>query len=121
MQCTKTKSEIIEYTAAPIYMDGDKKGSHEWLIEFKKAPENINLFVKLLDDELKSLNSDYEAKRLNDITLTLPTVKIARPQLFHDWLKINNKLGGQHKIPRLSNSRGLVEELNKLNTASIIL
>ena len=119
--CTKTNSEIIEYTAAPIYMDGNKKGSHEWLIEFKKAPEHIGLFVKLLDDELKSLNSDYEAKRLNDITLTLPTLKIARPQLFHDWLKINNKLGGQHKIPRLSNSRGLVEELNKLNTASIIL
>ncbi|MGB2232367.1 MAG: hypothetical protein ACPH12_05515, partial [Flavobacteriaceae bacterium] len=88
-------------------------------IEFKKVPENIDVFIKLLDDELKRLNSDYEAKRLNNITLTLPTVKIARPQLFHDWLKINNKLGGQHKIPRLSNSRTFINELNKLNTVRV--
>ena len=119
--CTKTNSEIIEYTAAPIYMEGNNKGSHEWLIEFKKVPENIDVFIKLLDDELKRLNSDYEAKRLNDITLTLPTVKIARPQLFHGWLKMKKNLGGQHKMPRLSSSRRLVEELDKLNAASIFL
>lgn len=116
--CIATQSEIIEYTVAPIFMTGNKKGSHEWLIEFKTPPKDLNYFTELLDHKLKSLNSDYEAKRKNDITLTIPKVRIARYKLFHDWLKANNKLGGQHKIPRLSNSRNLIENLHKLERTS---
>jgi len=114
--CKKTKSEIIDYTAAPIFMEGKKKGGHEWLIEFKTPPKDINYFNELFDNALKALNSDYEAKRYNNITLNKPTINIAREQLFYDWLKQNNKLGGQHKVPRLSNSRQYIDELLKLNS-----
>ena len=114
--CKRTKAEIVDFTAAPIFMEGKEKGAHEWLIEFKSPPDDINYFNELFDNALKSLNSDYEAKRYNNITLNKPKINIARPQLFHDWLKKNNKLGGQHKIPRLSNSRAYLEELIKLNS-----
>ncbi|MCB0444954.1 MAG: GH3 auxin-responsive promoter family protein [Gelidibacter sp.] len=114
--CKKTKSEIVEYTVAPIFMQGKEKGAHEWLIEFKTHPEDINYFNELLDNALKSLNSDYEAKRYNDITLNKPKINTARPQLFYDWLKQQNKLGGQHKVPRLSNNRIYLDELLLLNT-----
>lgn len=113
--CKRTKSEIVDFTAAPIFMEGNKKGAHEWLIEFKTQPKDINYFNELFDNALKALNSDYEAKRYNNITLNKPKINIARTQLFHDWLKQNNKLGGQHKVPRLSNSRDYLEELLKLN------
>ncbi|WP_452600670.1 GH3 auxin-responsive promoter family protein [Pontimicrobium sp. MEBiC06410] len=113
--CKKTKSEIVDYTAAPIFMEGKEKGGHEWLIEFKTPPKDINYFNELFDNALKSLNSDYEAKRYNNITLNKPQINIAREQLFYDWLKQNNKLGGQHKVPRLSNSRQYIDELLKLN------
>ena len=113
--CIKTGSQIKDYTAAPIFMNGSEKGSHEWIIEFRKAPENLNYFIELMDNALKSLNSDYEAKRYNNITLKMPRVHMAREDLFYDWLKSKNKLGGQHKIPRLSNSREYLEELLKLN------
>lgn len=113
--CRKTKAEIVEYTAAPIFMKGKEKGAHEWLIEFKTPPEDIHYFNELFDNALKSLNSDYEAKRYNNLTLNKPTINIARPQLFYDWLKQNNKLGGQHKVPRLSNTRNYMEELKTLN------
>ncbi|MEP3838810.1 MAG: GH3 auxin-responsive promoter family protein [Algibacter sp.] len=113
--CKRTKSEIVDFTAAPIFMEGKEKGAHEWLIEFKTPPEDINYFNELLDNALKALNSDYEAKRYNNITLNKPKINIARPQLFHNWLKSNDKLGGQHKIPRLSNTRDYLEELLKLN------
>jgi hypothetical protein len=116
--CCKTNAEIVDYTAAPIFMKGKEKGSHEWLIEFKKPPEDLNAFNTLLDNKLKSLNSDYEAKRLNNMTLNMPTVHIAREHLFYDWLKHHDKLGGQHKIPRLSNSREYIDELLDLNTPS---
>jgi len=109
--CSKTKSEIKEYTAAPIFMNGKDKGAHEWLIEFKRAPENMEYFSELLDNALKSLNSDYEAKRFNNITLNQPKIHIAKPNLFYNWLKNNSKLGGQNKIARLSNSRNFLEEL----------
>jgi hypothetical protein len=99
-------------------MKGRDKGSHEWLIEFKTPPSDIKVFNNLLDTALKSLNSDYEAKRLNNMTLNMPTVTIAREHLFYDWLKKHDKLGGQHKIPRLSNSREYIDELLKLNTIS---
>lgn len=113
--CNCTQSEIVDYTAAPIFMKGREKGSHEWLIEFKTPPNDIKAFNELLDTTLKSLNSDYEAKRFNNMTLNMPTVHIARERLFYDWLKHHDKLGGQHKIPRLSNSREYIDELLQLN------
>ena len=113
--CKRTGAEIVDYTAAPIYMEGKNKGAHEWLIEFKRAPEELCYFCDLLDNTLKSLNSDYEAKRYNNITLNPPKIKIARANLFYDWLKKHHKLGGQHKIPRLSNNRDLLDELLMMN------
>lgn len=109
--CEQTQSAVKEYTVAPIFMEGKSKGGHEWIIEFVEKPTDIEVFTKKLDAELKKLNSDYEAKRYNDMTLTLPKIHIAREQLFHDWLKANDKLGGQHKVPRLSNSRDFLENL----------
>ncbi len=113
--CNRTKSEIVDFTAAPIFMKGNEKGAHEWLIEFKTPPKDINYFNELFDNALKSINSDYEAKRYNNMTLNKPTIHIARKQLFYDWLKQNNKLGGQHKVPRLSNTRDYLDDLLKLN------
>ena len=113
--CKKTDAEIKDYTAAPIFMNGSEKGGHEWIIEFRKQPEDLNYFTEFLDNALKSLNSDYEAKRYNNITLKMPKVHVARENLFYDWLKAKDKLGGQHKIPRLSNERGYVEELLDMN------
>ena len=113
--CKKTGSEIKDYTVAPIFMEGKEKGAHEWIIEFRKAPEELAYFTEILDNALKSLNSDYEAKRYNNITLKLPKVHIARENLFYDWLKSKDKLGGQHKIPRLSNKRDYIEELLQMN------
>lgn len=113
--CQRTNAEIVDYTAAPIFMQGSEKGAHEWIIEFRKPPENMTYFTEVLDHALQSLNSDYEAKRLNNITLKMPKVHLARPNLFYDWLKSKNKLGGQHKIPRLSNERTYIEELLYLN------
>jgi len=109
--CKKTNAEIKEYTAAPIFMKGKEKGGHEWLIEFRTPPEDLGHFTALLDNALKSLNSDYEAKRYNNMTLNEPIVHKARVGQFHDWLAAKGKLGGQHKIPRLSNSRQYLEEL----------
>lgn len=113
--CIKTGSEIKDYTAGPIFMEGKEKGAHEWIIEFRTPPEDLNYFTEFLDNALKSLNSDYEAKRYNNITLRSPKVHMARENLFYDWLKANDKLGGQHKIPRLSNSRDYIEELLHMN------
>ena len=109
--CIKTHTDIVDFTVAPIFMEGKSKGAHEWLIEFKKAPHNITEFKETLDLELQKLNSDYEAKRKNNITLTPLQLIIARENLFYDWLKSKGKLGGQHKIPRLSNSRHYLEDL----------
>lgn len=106
-----TGADVLDYTAAPIFMQGKEKGAHEWIIEFKKAPTDMDLFHKVLDTTLKELNSDYEAKRLNNMTLNPPVLHVAREHLFYDWLKKNDKLGGQNKIPRLSNDRKYLEEL----------
>ena len=111
----KTNSEIVDYTAAPIFMENKNEGAHEWMIEFKKNPKNIEEFTFLLDKELKKQNSDYEAKRYKNLTLNFPKINIAKKGLFYNWLKKNNKLGGQHKIPRLSNKRTFIEELKKMN------
>ncbi len=113
--CKKTGAEIKDYTAGPIFMEGKEKGAHEWIIEFRNPPEKIDYFTELFDNALKSLNSDYEAKRYNNITLNMPSVHMARENLFYDWLKSKDKLGGQHKIPRLSNTRDYVEELLTMN------
>ncbi len=111
-----TQTEIVDYTVAPIFMKGREKGAHEWIIEFKTPPKDFDNFTKLLDKSLQEVNSDYEAKRFNNTTLNAPKVHCGRERLFYDWLKKNNKLGGQHKVPRLSNSREYIEELLLLNS-----
>ncbi|MFT5021629.1 MAG: hypothetical protein ACI834_000299 [Colwellia sp.] len=111
----KTQTDIIEYTAAPIFMKDKEKGGHEWLIEFRTPPKDIGHFIELLDNALKSLNSDYEAKRYNNITLNRPVLHLGKKGVFHKWLASKDKLGGQHKIPRLSNSRQYLEALLLLN------
>ncbi|TRZ44433.1 GH3 auxin-responsive promoter family protein [Robertkochia solimangrovi] len=113
--CSETCAEIIDYTAAPVFMRGKEKGAHEWLIEFRKMPDSIDHFARALDESLKSLNSDYEAKRYLNMTLNHPVLNVARKNLFYDWLKLNDKLGGQHKVPRLSNNRIYLEELLQMN------
>lgn len=114
--CKLTESEVIDYTVAPIFMQDKLKGGHEWIIEFSKLPNDIERFTQILDEELKKLNSDYEAKRYNNMTLNIPKVHIARENLFHNWLKNKDKLGGQNKVPRLSNSRQYIEELLHLQS-----
>jgi hypothetical protein len=111
----KTQTDIIEYTAAPIFMKDKEKGGHEWLIEFRTPPKDIGHFIELLDNALKSLNSDYEAKRYKNITLNRPVLHLGKKGVFHKWLASKDKLGGQHKIPRLSNSRQYLEALLLLN------
>jgi hypothetical protein len=96
-------------------MEGKEKGAHEWIIEFKNPPRDFEKFKYELDLALQQVNSDYEAKRYNNMTLNMPKIHQAREKLFYDWLKKNDKLGGQHKIPRLSNSRSYVEELLGMN------
>ncbi|MFT4575177.1 MAG: hypothetical protein ACI9SI_000076 [Polaribacter sp.] len=109
--CEKTNATITDYTVAPIFMVDDKSGGHEWMIEFKTEPKSIEYFTELLDNALKSINSDYEAKRYHDMTLSLPKINIADKGLFYKWLKQKKKLGGQHKVPRLSNTRWFIDEL----------
>ncbi len=113
--CRQTGAEVREYTAAPVFMDSNAKCRHQWLIEFSKEPADLKLFADLLDQKLQEINSDYEAKRFHDITLQHLEIVKARPELFNDWLKQNGKLGGQHKVPRLSNSRKNIDELLLLN------
>lgn len=108
--------EVKDYTVAPIFMKVKEKGAHEWMIEFKKHPDCIKLFQKTLDGNLQSVNSDYEAKRYNNMTLNQLKINVARENLFYDWLAANNKLGGQHKIPRLSNERDYLEQLKQMQT-----
>ena len=96
-------------------MDEHGKCRHQWLIEFNRQPEDLSLFARLLDERLQAVNSDYEAKRYKDITLQPLEIITARPGLFNDWLKQQGKLGGQHKVPRLSNSREAMEQLLHLN------
>jgi hypothetical protein len=109
--CIQTGAIVKDYTAGPVYFSEGNNGAHEWLIEFEKEPANLPLFIYELDTALKSLNSDYEAKRYKDIALRLPIVHALRPGIFMEWLKQKNKLGGQHKVPRLSNDRKYVDEI----------
>ncbi|MBB1138383.1 GH3 auxin-responsive promoter family protein [Myroides sp. WP-1] len=113
--CSLFQVEIAEYTVAPIFMVGKEKGAHEWIIEFTKAPQDLTKFAEVLDQCIQEVNSDYEAKRYNNMTLNPLVLHQARQGLFYDWLKVSDKLGGQHKVPRLSNERKIMEELLDLN------
>lgn len=113
--CEKTGAEILDYTAAPVFMDEKAKCRHQWLVEFAKEPMDMYEFSDILDRKLQSLNSDYEAKRFKNVTLQHLEIVKARTGLFSDWLKDKGKLGGQHKIPRLSNSRKNIDEMLKMN------
>lgn len=109
--CEQTGAQVSEYTAAPVYMNAEGQCRHQWLVEFSKQPDDMERFARLLDERLQQLNSDYEAKRFKNITLQRLEL-IAVPQgTFEAWLKSKGKLGGQHKVPRLSNERAIVEEI----------
>jgi len=113
--CASTGAQVIEYTAAPVFMDANAKCRHQWLIEFAVKPKSINNFATILDKSLQEINSDYEAKRYKNVTLQPLEIIEARPHLFDDWLREKGKLGGQHKIPRLNNSREYLEDILSLN------
>jgi hypothetical protein len=109
--CKTTGALITDYTAGPVFMSTSSKGSHEWLIEFEREPADLDLFIEYLDEALKSVNSDYEAKRYKDLNLVKPVVRSLPRETFNRWLISKNKFGGQNKVPRLSNSREYIEEL----------
>ncbi|HTX89266.1 MAG TPA: GH3 auxin-responsive promoter family protein [Bacteroidales bacterium] len=109
--CGQTKSVVSEYTVAPVYLEGERKGTHEWLIEFVTPPQDLAQFTLLLDQALKSVNSDYEAKRYHDLILREPLIRSMPTETFYKWLKSKGKLGAQYKVPRLSNDRKIVEEI----------
>lgn len=113
--CEMTGAQVLEYTAAPVFMDANAQCRHQWLIEFAKEPESVLEFAEILDNALQEINSDYEAKRFKNKTMQLLEIVVARKNLFNDWLKSKGKLGGQHKVPRLSNSRQYIEELMQMN------
>lgn len=113
--CSETGAQILEYSAAPVFMDKNAKCRHQWIIEFAKMPDSVDRFASILDATLKELNSDYEAKRWKDIALQPLEVIVAREGLFHDWMAQKGKLGGQHKVPRLSNNRTYIESMIDLN------
>ena len=113
--CEQTGAEVLEYTAAPVYMDAQAQCRHQWLIEFSREPEDLQQFGRLLDQKLQQINSDYEAKRYKNITLQPLEIVKARQGLFNEWLKMRGKLGGQNKVPRLCNEREHMDQLLKLN------
>lgn len=113
--CSRTGAQVLEYTAAPVFMDDKGKCRHQWLIEFSQMPSDIKAFADILDATLQKVNSDYEAKRYKDITLQPLEVVVARQGVFNDWLKAKGKLGGQHKVPRLGNNRDIIEQILSLN------
>ena len=113
--CRQTGAVVAEYTAAPVFMDAKGQCRHQWVIEFAKAPADLQAFARILDQALQQINSDYEAKRYKDLTLQQLEIIPARPGLFNDWLKSKGKLGGQHKVPRLANNRDIIEEVLAAN------
>jgi hypothetical protein len=108
--CSICTASIKDYTVAPIFIDNDS-GGHQWFIEFSKEPENIDLFTQELDKSLQSLNSDYAAKRSNNLILSSPKIIVIQNNEFYTWLKQNDRIGGQYKIPRLSNNRKIADEI----------
>jgi hypothetical protein len=113
MACTETGATVIDYSAAPVYFSDESNGAHEWLIEFERPPENIEVFADKLDQALREVNSDYDAKRYKDIALRRLILHMLPKNSFNDWLRSKGKLGGQHKVPRLSNDRSILEEIKK--------
>ena len=109
--CEATRSKIVEYTAAPIYFNDNDSGAHEWFIEFEETPDNMEAFVQLLDKYLKELNSDYEAKRSNNLSLSQPVIHAVEKGMFYNWMEHREKAGGQNKVPKLSNDRKYVEDI----------
>jgi hypothetical protein len=119
--CQQTGAAVNAYTAAPLFLLDKAKGRHQWLVEFEKAPDRLDEFVAALDRALQALNSDYEAKRYREISLQPPEIILARPGVFHHWLKMKGKLGGQHKVPCLSNDRIILEELLAINSEKNVI
>lgn len=111
--CAQHGCSVKDFTAGPVYFDGTNKGSHEWLIEFDESPESMKEFMVSLDRELRSLNSDYDAKRENDAALEFPKYHKVPEKTFYKWLKTKGRLGGQHKVPRLKNDRTVLNEIRK--------
>ncbi len=109
--CRATGALVNEYTAAPIYMDADARGGHEWVIEFDRAPDDLARFVQVMDDTMRAINSDYDAKRRGDMALRTPVVHVVEKGTFHGWMRLRGKLGGQNKVPRLANERTYLEAL----------
>jgi len=109
--CQQTGAKITEYTVAPVYFDDDNNGAHEWLIEFETPPADMGLFRTLLDESLKKLNSDYEAKRAYDLSLSMPVIRTMEKGMFYEWMKFKEKSGGQNKVPKLSNDRKYVNSI----------
>lgn len=116
----KTGAIVTDYTAGPVYFTDSSNGAHEWLIEFEKEPDSLDHFRDEIDAALKQVNSDYEAKRHKDIALRPPVVHALRKGIFTEWLRKKERLGGQHKVPRLSNERIFIEELLKLNNDTFV-
>lgn len=112
--CQETGAVIRDYTACPIYFKGNDAGGHEWIIEFEQIPDNIEQFTDILDQTLREVNSDYDAKRFKDMALRRPLVHHAPDGTFYHWMKNRGKLGGQHKVPRLANDRAYVDEILKM-------
>jgi hypothetical protein len=112
--CEKSSATITDYTAAPVYFNDNSNAAHEWLIEFETPPESLDYFSEILDNALKALNSDYEAKRYHNMILRPPIVMQLAPGTFYRWLKERGKLGGQNKVPRLSNDRTYVDDIREL-------
>jgi len=116
--CKKTGAIVNDYTAAPVYFSDSSNGAHEWLIEFERPPADLGAFTRELDTALKNINSDYEAKRHKNMALGLPVVHAMQKGSFNEWLRSKGKLGGQHKVPRLSNERQYVDAILKMNTVA---
>ncbi|WP_379966932.1 GH3 auxin-responsive promoter family protein [Epilithonimonas sp. UC225_85] len=117
--CEHLDVSISDYTGAPVFMTNKNKGCHEWIFEFTKKPKSLDEFTEVFDRTLKTLNSDYEAKRYNDITLRCPIIHSAKPNLFYEWMASRGKLGGQNKVPRLSNDRQYIDPLLILNELKV--
>jgi hypothetical protein len=111
LACSKTNAQIREFTAGPIFMEEDGSGGHEWIVEFVQYPDDMERFIRVLDEHLREINSDYDAKRYNNLILNIPVVKPVPKDTFDKWLKEMGKLGGQNKVPRLSNSRTMLEQI----------
>ncbi|MDP4933908.1 MAG: GH3 auxin-responsive promoter family protein, partial [Salibacteraceae bacterium] len=115
--CAETGAKVRDYTAAPVYMQNKEAGAHEWAIEFDEMPADMNQFAVALDQAIKALNSDYEAKRFMDKILKMPIIRAVPRETFYTWMKSRNKLGGQNKVPRLSNNRDYMEQILEIANA----